>query len=304
MRSVPFIPAMMLSASLAMLAGCSEAPTDKEAARSETVSDAAGQPPPTAASADKARSEEAPGLTTSAAPGVAFAYSYTFTLPGKAISDVQHRHAAACEELGAQRCQVTGMDFRQDDAGAVSARLDFLVAPGIAHRFGKQALDLVREADGVLANAEVTGDDVGSEIDASQLRSAGLEAELARIEKRLASAGLSAQERTALVARADELRTSLRGEQDSRAAGEQRLATTPMTFAYSSAGLFAASDDPLGDAATSSLGSMERMLAVLLTLAGLVLPWLLLAGLLVLAWKGLRRTAPSASASDSSGAPA
>ncbi len=113
MRSVPLIPAMILSASLALLAGCSEVSSEKEAPGTESVTEAAGQaPPPSAASADMARGEEAPGFTTSAAPGVAFAYSYAFTLPGKAISDVQHRHAAACEELGAQRCQVTGMDFR------------------------------------------------------------------------------------------------------------------------------------------------------------------------------------------------
>ena len=304
MRPSSTIPAMIASASLVLLAACSEAPSGKEAASADSVTEAAGQAAPAAADAESARSSDAPGFSTTAAPGVAFAYSYAFSLPGDAISDVQHRHAAACEELGAQRCQVTGMDFQQDQGGTVSARLDFLVAPDIAHRFGKDALDAVREADGELANAEVSGDDVGSQIDASQVRSAGLEAELARIEKRLASAGLSTQERTTLLARADELRSSLQGEQVSRVSGEKRLATTPMTFAYASKGLFAASDDPLGNAATSSLGSMEQTLAVLLTLLGLVLPWLLLAGLLLLAWKGLRRTAPSAAASDSSGPPA
>jgi hypothetical protein len=305
MRPFPPIPAVILTASLALLAGCSQAPSDKEEASAGSMTQEVAPAAPGAADAAGAeRSNEAPGLTTTAAPGVAFAYSYAFSLPGDAISDVQHRHAAACEELGAQRCQVTGMVFHQDDAGSVSARLDFLVAPEIAHRFGKEALDTVRAAEGELANAEVTGDDVGSQIDASQVRSAGLEAELARIEKRLASAGLSTQERTALAARADELRSSLRGEQVSRVEGEKRLATTPMSFAYASKGLFASSEDPLGNAASSSLDSMEQMLAVLLTLAGLVLPWLLLAGLLVLAWKGLRRNAPSAATSDSSGPPA
>ena len=77
-----------------------------------------------------------------------------------------------------------------------------------------------------------------------------------------------------------------------------------MNFAYASEGLFAANKDPLGKAASSSLDSMEQMLAVILTLAGLLLPWFLLAGLLFLAWKGLRRNAPSAAASDSSGPPA
>ena len=302
MRSSRIIPTSLVCASLALVAACSEAPGDTEAASADSAAEAVEQAVPSAA--DRSDAGDAPGFTTTAAPGVAFSYNYAFSLPGEAISDVQHRHAAACEELGAERCQVTGMDFRKDQSGSVSARLDFLVAPEIAHRFSKQALDTVREADGELADAQVVGDNVGGEIDASQVRSAGMEAELARIEKRLATAGLSTQERSALLARADELRSSLRGEADSRIEGEKRIATTPMSFAYASKGLFASSEDPLGNAASSSLDSMEQMLAVLLTLAGLLLPWFLLAGLLFLAWKGLRRNAPSAAASDSSGPPA
>ncbi len=305
MRSRRIVPTLLLSSALLLAAGCAQAPADNEAASADISSEATQSTAPVAGAEAEAASEgDAPGLTSGAAPGVAFAYRYAFSLPDDAISEVQHRHAAACEELGQQRCQVTGMDFRQDGAGSISARLDLMVAPSLAHRFGKDALDAVRAAEGELDNAEVTGDNVGGQIDASQLRSAGLEAELKRIEQRLATAGLSSQERTALAARATELRDSLRGEQDGRMAGEQRLATTPMSFAYASKGLFSSSKDPLGQAAANSLGSMENMLAVILTLAGLLLPWLLLGGLLVLAWKGLRRVAPSAATSDSSSPPA
>ena len=45
---------------------------------------------------------------------------------------------------------------------------------------------------------------------------------------------------------------------------------------------------------------MEQMLAVILILVGFLFPWFLLAGLLFLAWKGLRRPAFSAAASGSS----
>jgi Domain of unknown function (DUF4349) len=302
----PLLANAMVAGCLLLVAGCSQAPTSEGTANTDAASSATQEVAPSTAplteggeaTADRG---EAPGFTSSAAPGVAFAYRYAFSLPGDAISDVQHRHAAACEELGQERCQVTGMDFHQDGAGTISARLDLMVAPSLAHRFGKQALDAVRAADGTLANAAITGDDVGGQIEASQLRSAGFEAELARIEARLASAGLSSQERTALAARATELRDGLRGEQDSRMAGEQRLATTPISFAYASHGLFSPGKDPLGQAAASSLTSLEGMLAVILTVAGLLLPWLLLGGLLVLAWKGLRRNAPSAAISDSSG---
>jgi len=282
---------------LLLTSACSQR-ADEAAERQVTTVDAAAPAAPVlanrevaakaGAAADASASPSAPGLP-GGAPGVAFAYRYAFSLPGKAIADVQQRHAAACEELGPDKCQVTGMDFRQADGGEVTARLDLMVAPGIAHRFGKQAIDLVKAVDGELANADVTGDNAGGAIEASQLRSTGLAGELARIEKRLSTAGLSPEEKVALSARADELRQQLRAEEGDRAENERRLASTPMNFTYASKGLFAASDDPLGSAAESSWSSMSAMLGVVMTLIGVALPWLLVVGLLALAWRGFRR---------------
>ncbi|MEZ5743786.1 MAG: DUF4349 domain-containing protein [Sphingomonadaceae bacterium] len=302
MRTKNALAAACLAATLALTAACSQEAGHEEGASAEVAADMA----PTSAREAvemEAAGESAPGLTTTAAPGVAFAYQYAFSLPGDAISDVQHRHAAACEELGAEQCQITGLDYRQDGPDSVTARLDFLVAPGIANRFGKDALDEVKNADGTLEDATVSGENVGGQIENSQVRSAGLEAELARIEKRLTMPGLSSQEKESLAFRAEELRRDLQHQQQVRAEGETRLATVPMNFTYSSHGLFAASDNPLGKAASSSLDSMESMLAVVLTLLGIALPWFLLAGLLFLAWKGLRRTLRPAAPTGSTPAP-
>jgi len=285
------------TAGLLLASACSEKAADEPAESARvTTADIAAPPPAIVAkreadAAAAAAGSAAPGLPD-AAPGVAFAYRYAFSLPGKAISDVQQRHAAACEELGPEKCQVTGMDFRQADGGAVTARLDLMVAPGIAHRFGKQAIELVKSADGELANADVTGDNAGGQIEASQLRSTGLQGELSRIEKRLATAGLSPEEKSVLTLRADELRRQLTAEEGDRAANERRLASTPMNFTYASKGLFATSDDPLGTAAESSWSSMSAMLGVVMTLIGVALPWLLVVGLLALAWRGFRRRQP------------
>ena len=298
MQSSRTLASLVIGASLLFTAACSQQEGGSEAEMHE--SSAVETPPAASADLQANADDDAPGLTTTAAPGVAFAYNYAFSLPTNAISDVQHRHAAACEELGLQRCEVTGMTYEQDDSGTVAAQLDLLVAPGDAHRFGKAALEEVTNAEGTLASANVDGENVGGAIHSSQVRNAGYEAELARLEKRLETPGLSPQERSALAMRATELRRIIGSEAQERTVGEARLATTPMHFAYASEGLFTASGDPLGHAAATSLDSMKSTLAIILTIAGLLLPWFLLAGLLFLAWKGLRRQRPVAAANDGS----
>ena len=60
------------------------------------------------------------------------------------------------------------------------------------------------------------------------------------------------------------------------------IATTPVSFAYNSEGLFNAGSNPFGTAAKASWGSMSAMLAFALAVAGVALPWLMLAGLIAL----------------------
>ena len=264
-------PALLL-----MTTGCSKSETESPAA--EAAVESAALPRDAAAGA---ADEQAPGLTTSAAPGVAFDYRYAFTLKANAISGVQRQHAAACERLGPTRCQVTGMTYEQPRADEVSARLDFLLAPELAHQFASEGIATVERADGKLDNALVTGEDAGGQIEVSQRRSAVLKAELARIERRLMAKGLSAEERVSLANQAQDLRSQLGSEVEVRQAKEASLATTPVSFAYQSEGLLGGSD-PFGTAAKSSLGSLKSMLALLLAGAGLALPWLLLAAFIVL----------------------
>jgi hypothetical protein len=81
------------------------------------------------------------------------------------------------------------------------------------------------------------------------------------------------------------MRGQLGSEQKLREDKEASLATTPMSFAYSSEGLFATGSDPFGKAADTSLGSIKALGAFVLTFAGLALPWLLLAALIVLLFR-------------------
>lgn len=275
-------PSYLLLASTAALlvAGCSKS-------ESPEASDAASEAAPSAtrhevaADAAGAGTAQAPDIGQAVAPGVAFSYRYAFTLPAKAIAGVQQQHAAACERLGPTRCQVVGMSYDQPRKDEVSARLDLMLAPEIAHSFGGDAIAAVEKADGSIDNASVDGDNAGGAIEDSQRHSSALRAQLARIEKRIAIPGLSKEEKTELAQRASELRGQLGNEQQVRQEKEASLATTPMSFSYGSEGVFS-SNNSFGKAAATSLGSLTATLAFLLTAAGLLLPWLLLGALVAL----------------------
>lgn len=295
MRRSPTTLALLLSTSLLFASGCSKqadeaaAPPATEAAAAATsaadaataVREAAASPADTN-TAPNAADEKNPGIANDVAPGVAFAYRYAFTLPAKAISDIQRQHSDACRKLDPTQCRVTGMSYEQPKQGDVTARLDFLLAPDIAQQFGSDAVGLVEKADGSLAQATVSGENAGAEIALSQHTSAGLQAELARLEARLRAPGLSPDERGELNQRIDVLHQQLGGEKQLRQQKEAAIATTPVSFEYSNTGLFNAGGNPFGTAAAASLGSMSKMLAFVATLVGILLPWALLVGLIAL----------------------
>ena len=298
MRSSTTTLALLLSTSLILVSACSKAPDEASAPPSEaaaaasdagvnaTAMNAANEkaidPAAKVAPAQAAAGDQTPGIAGDVAPGVAFAYRYAFTLPAKAISDVQRQHSDACRKLGPTQCRVTGMSYEQPKEGEVSARLDFLLAPDVAQQFGSDAVGLVEKADGSLANAMVNGENAGADIELSQQTSAGLQSELARLTARLKAPGISPDERAELNQRIDALHDQLGGEKHLRQQKEASIATTPVSFAYNSQGLFNQGNNPFGTAAEASLGSMSKMLAFVVTLAGILLPWAMLVGLIAL----------------------
>ncbi len=232
-------------------------------------------------------------VSPSVAPGVAFQYQYDFRIPADSIEAVQDEHAAACETLGLSRCQITGLTFTKNENRDPSGRMEFMLDPSIARRFGRDAIASVEKAEGVLATSNVSGENVGDDIASSQVRSAGMEAEVKRIEARLAGKGLANDERVELRNRAEELREMMGGEKEGRRAGEKRLATTPVVFNYSG-NMGIGADGSFGEAVAASTSSLTTMLSMLLLLVGVVLPWLLPIAAIVLIVKspmgaGLRR---------------
>lgn len=270
---------------LLLVSGCSQKSEDAASGPSATQADSA--PAPASKAEASVPGKAGPDIGSAVAPGVAFTYQYAFTLPAKAISGVQREHAAACERLGTARCRVTGMRYEQPGEDEVAASLDFLLAPDLAHRFGSEGIAAVEAADGEVDQASVNGEDAGGAVTLSQQNSAANQAEIERLETRLSAKGLGKDERAELTRRVEDLRGVLRGEAELRRGKEAAIASTPVSFAYSSEGLLG-SQGSFGKAAGASWGNVETMLSVMVLVLGYAFPWLLLAGVVILAWRLLK----------------
>lgn len=263
------------------LVGCSE--QSSEDASTSTAADTEA-PGVAEESADEAA---APRIGIEAAPGVAFDYAYTFRLADKHIAKVQEEHAAACETLGVQRCRIVDVRYQLSDEKLVEAQTQFKLEPGIARKFGANAIVSVEKAEGVLADASVAGEDVGTEILASQQRSAGSEAEIARLEARLKAGGLDKRERAELLAQIAQLRGQLGDERKTRRAGEARIAWTSVAFNYVSDGGLPGigHENPFANAGETLMRSGSTALTFVLTLGAALLPWGILLALIVAFWR-------------------
>lgn len=226
-----------------------------------------------------------PDVAVTAAPGVAFNYRYAFRLPAERVQTVQEQHALACEKIGIARCRITGLRYRlvNDD---IEAMLSFKLDPALAREFGKQGIDSVVRSEGMLVDAEISGEDVGSKITVARREEGNLDEELKRVEAELAKAGLRGSERAELQIQAQQLRERIRASQAVRTEHQESLATTPMTFNYGSGDLapgFGGRPSfgrALNDAIDNFLGGLAWIFVALITL----LPWALVGGLLV--WGG------------------
>lgn len=144
---------------LLALAACGQA-----ADRNSTPSESADVTPD--ASAD------APGLSVTAAPGVAFNYRYAFRLPSARIAAVQEQHAQACEQLGLARCRITGAKYRVVGEREIEAMLAFKLDPTFARTFGKTGVEAVGKAQGMLVDAEIDGVEVGPAVEGAARKEA------------------------------------------------------------------------------------------------------------------------------------
>lgn len=234
--------------------------------------------------------ENTPGISTAAAPGVAFAYRYAFRMPTAVISHMQDLHVRACEKLGVAHCRVTGMHYRLVDTDNVAASLAFALDPALARSFGSDATAAVTAADGKLANAEVDGNDAGAAIKQQDARQTDTDARIRVIDGQLTAAKLSAYERERLREQRATLVATIGAARRETTEQQDSFATTPVLFDYASGPAVQGFDPatPLTGAANLAIGSAKVTFAVVLGLLATLGPpgLVMVAG--VLLWRRFR----------------
>jgi hypothetical protein len=281
------------------LAGCSQQRSpgsDQRFGASNNASAPMRTPPVALDVAPSTDTATAPGISVTAAPGVAFSYEYAFRLPAAKIAAAQEAHAQACEKLGVGRCRITGMRYRVNGENAIEGMLSFKLDPALARDFGKRGIDAVTTAGGALVDAEITGTDAGAAITQAQADKARAEDELKRLDRELARTDLKTDERIQLQNQRSDLVNQVAGAKNTTSEQEQALANTPMTFAYESGPAVRGFDAsaPVTSSINTLLGSAQITLAVVLGLLALLGPPAILLALLWLAWRSLRRRRPAA----------
>ena len=236
------------------------------------------------------RTAAGPNVGPTAAPGVAFNYRYAFRLAAPRIAEVQEQHAQMCERLTVARCRITGMYYRVVNDRDIEAMLAFKLDPGLARLFGRQGVEAVVRAEGMLTESEITGTDVGTAIRAAGRSLADLQADLSRLEARLAGR-IPSGERESLEYEAQRLRDQIRALRESRNEQQESLATTPMVFRYGSGDLVPgfAQRPTLKQAMQRAGDNFVDGVTMLLILVITLLPWLLALALIGLIVRTIRR---------------
>lgn len=241
-----------------------------------------------ASSCGKAPDNSGPGDAVAGASGIAFAYHYDFRLPSRLISDAQEVHAQACEKLRANRCRITGMAYRVDGSGQVSANLDVQVASSLARGFGRTAVGNIERVGGALTGAEITGTDTAAQMDTALQGTTDARDDLAEIDRQLAQSDLAVTIRRDLVARRAELIETRREGARAMTDAEARTSTTPISFNYH-AGTGVGLGARLSEAVQAGYASLTWTLGTVLMLLAYLGPPLVLVLLLALFWHRLGR---------------
>ena len=264
---------------LAGLAGCSQR---EEASEDLSTFDVEEQVAPGEQSAPRA-----PGITPTAAPGVAFSYRYGFILPDANISAAQEAHAAACEKLGLTRCRITGMTYELDSRDRVHGTLRLSIDPLLARGFGKDAIAVIEQKEGRLRFAEITGEDQNPALDDAARRQGNADQRIAQLEADLAKAK-GENERVQLREQIRQLRAEIEQAQSQAVEAEAQIRRTPMAFNYQGGGASGrgfAGENPATEAWYLFVDSLATLVGVVLKGLAIILPWLALLLLVVLAFR-------------------
>ena len=227
------------------------------------------------------------------APMLAMAYKLGLAVPADQVRPLMESHQEACERAGADQCQVMAASADAEHGDRARASLTLRAAPAWMRVFRSRAEADAKDLGGRIEVAGTEGDDLSTQIAdtaaAQQARAAErdrLTQLMQRRTKDLDQTLQVEQEITRVQSEMDQASSEL-------AAMKNRIAMETVTISYESTALAASQGDiaPLAQAAHGFMGNVFAVLAGLLTISSVLLPFALIAAPVV--W-WLRRRRPVA----------
>ena len=154
---------LLVSASALALAACSDN-TASETTEAITTADIAEEPAMEASTADSAAEASSSTDIPTAAPKIAYVYSYGFRVERDAIAPLQERHADMCANLGPLTCQVRSMSQSGADDDYGYGELELSVAADKARDFGRKLAGAVEAEGGEQVSSTIEGEDLSKQI--------------------------------------------------------------------------------------------------------------------------------------------
>jgi hypothetical protein len=227
-----------------------------------------------------------PNISPTAAPGVAFNYSYEFSLPDDRIAATQEAHAGACEALGLARCRITGMSYSVDQNEQVTAELDLKLDPLIARQFGKSAQQTVVGNDGKLVRLDIGSSDEGQAIEQATRQKSDVSAQLAQLQQELAKTKPGSDAHANILGQIQALQRQASEQSQTIAASQAALASTPMALHYyGRGGVPGFRGDPVREAWHTFVTTVVWLVGILLQALAVLVPLGLLLALFIALWR-------------------
>jgi len=226
-------------------------------------------------------------------PMLAMAYKLGLAVPADQVRPLMESHQEACERAGTDQCQVMAASADAEHGDRATASLTLRATPAWMRVFRSRAEADAKDLGGRIELAGTEGDDLSTQItdtDAAQQARAAERARLTQLmQRRTKNLGDTLQVEQEI--------TRVQGEMDQAsselAAMKTRIAMETVTISYESTAMAAPEGDaaPLASAAHGFMGNFFAVLAGLLTVTSVLLPFALIAAPVV--W-WLRRRKPQA----------
>lgn len=258
-----------------VLTGCSKPASSGSAASPEPVARAVAPP---AAGAMKV----AP--IGPAVPQLAYSYHADVSAPAAVMPSLLARHEAACRQAGAPRCQIIGAE-RSSDADGAHAELKLRADPMWLQAFRDNLANDVKPAGGKLVGTTTSSEDLTSQIvdtDAA-LRAKTTLAE--RLQAMLASREGKLSDLLDVENALAETQGEIDAARSELAVMRNRVATSDLTLSYTSRPAMAGAWRPVGDALNGAAGVFAQGLAAVIFLVAGLLPFAVVASVVVLVWR-------------------